>query len=247
MLALLKAYYARAQKPLAFVLVALILLGEVIPNTALQLSAAIVLATLVLQVLFDIHDVIRERTTRWYQTFQEALPIIAQEVRHRLRSHRRSRIQWIGITLETAWPTAQDLLVEVLSGTRDRQLQVELAILDPDSISNRSVRKRGRATISSIEDFLDEHHSELDTRKCVVALYKYSHRPTWHGVLVDDDLLYYSPSFPSQFRLAHPQGGVEIVRASDGPESADRIRHFTAWFIEIKTSGPAIQSGATQM
>lgn len=40
----------------------------------------------------------------------------------------------------------------------------------------------------------------------MLAAYLYDHRPTWHALLIDDDLLFYSVCFPQNLQFASPQG-----------------------------------------
>jgi hypothetical protein len=237
----IKDYYERARRPLAFGLVALILLAGILPSSAIQLAAILVLLTIVLEVLFEILAVVKAKATVWYRSFNEAVPLMEKEVSERLRANGAVRVRWIGVTMEAGWPIAQNLLLDAING-RSRRLTIELAMLDPASVSVDSTKTRIQATLGSMRYFLDEHGDRLVATGCDLIVYCYAYRPTWHALLIDEDLLFFSLADPTHFSLSSPQGGAELVRAGGGPEDSARIAHFKAWFADIVSNGAVFRS-----
>jgi hypothetical protein len=240
MLAAIKRQYERSRKPLAFAMVALILVAGILPSKDVQLAASVALLTIILTVLFEIHDKLQASSQKWFASFADAAPKITGEIRRRLERRRPVRVRWVGVTMEAGWPLIQNLLIDAIAS--NRALSVELGVVDPVSIQSVAVQIRIRSTISSIEEFIANHDERLVASKCSLAIYPYGHRPTWHALLIDDDTLFYSPSLPQNFTFSSPQSGVEIVKSPLTPEETSRIEHVSLWADEIFKSTPLARS-----
>ena len=250
-----RSFYLEQRTPTALVLVALISVASVLSYAPLQIAAAVTLLILILQVLFEINDkVTRPAEEVWYPSFQAALPHITEEIVKRL-SCRTVRIRWIGVTQEAGWPFSQNILLEIMEGRLGTvaALHVELALLNPDGqICQRPDgpdREQIRSTIDKISRFATSHNAQLANHRSSVTVYQYDHRPTWHALLIDDDLLYYSTAMPQNLAFASPQGGVEAVKADGGESDSERVRHFIAWFesiaLDARLAGRIVSSQPT--
>jgi len=236
-----RSVYLQQRTPVAFVLVALVTVAGVTGYVPLLLAASVALLALVLQVLFEIERRVSEKPERvYYSTFQEALHDMNAELERRMKNG-QIRVRWIGVTQEAGWPFIQNLLLSVLDhrAGKNASMQVELALLDPDgTICTRSDGPDAgqiRTTKEKIARFAQARSADLIDNTSAIAVYMYDHRPTWHAMLVDDDLMYYSTSIPSNLPFASPQGGVEVIRAGASDAEAERVRHFVAWFESIAT------------
>jgi hypothetical protein len=237
--------YLQRRTPVALILVAVITVASVLDSTPLQISAGVALLGLIIQILFEINEKVTKRVDDvWYPTFQDALPRIRKEIDQKI--HRgRVRIRWIGVTQEAGWPFSQNILLDSIAGTlgESNLIQIELALLDPDGGMCKRPdgpdRNQIRSTISKISNFIVEQSSQLKTKRCSVSVYLYDHRPTWHALLLDTDVLFYSTCMPANMPYASPQGGVEVVRANGGAPESERIRHFIAWFNKIDNEARA--------
>jgi hypothetical protein len=249
-----RSLYFQQRAPVAFVLVALITIATVMDYAPLQLAAGLALLALILQVLFEIDEkTSAARTITWYPTFQEALPQVTQEIERRLRRGRRASIKWVGVTHEAGWPFSQNVLLNLLNGQlgNSASLQVKLALLDPDGqVCQRQDgpdKEQIRSTKEKISRFMEEHRDGLVRHRSVLAFYMYDHRPTWHALLLDEDMLFYSTCLPGNLQFASPQGGAEVVSVDTDEQSAERIRHFIGWFETIKAEAHASgKSAASQ-
>lgn len=234
MLRALGDYFERSRKPLAFGMVAIILVAGVLPSSSIQLAASILLLTIILNVLFDLHAILTKRANSWYPSFGDAVPELTREVREQIKADRAVQLRWIGVTMEAAWPVAQNLLIECLK--HKGKMAITLAILDPEFSTVGVVKTRILATIESIRRFVETHEEAMRSRGCTLSLYAYKHRPTWHGLLFADQTLFFSSCLPFNFEFSSPQGSVEVIRAKDGQLASERIDFFRAWADEIEKS-----------
>jgi hypothetical protein len=234
MLRALGEYFERSRKPLAFCMVAIILVAGVLPSAPIQLAASILLLSIILNVLFELHGILTKKAAAWYPSFGDAVPELTREVREGVRAGRVVHLRWIGVTMEAAWPVVQNLLLECLK--YERRMSISLAILDPDFVTVGSVKKRIAATIESVRRFIEIHEESMKSRGCELSLHAYQHRPTWHGLLIADQTLFFSTCLPLNFEFSSPQGSVEVIRMQDGPLAAERIEYFGAWADEVDKS-----------
>lgn len=246
--------YLQQRSLVAFILVVAITVGGIVSYVPLQLAAGLALLGLILHVLLEIDKKVSDsQAKKWYPSFQELLIRVSEEVENRLQRNHRVTMKWIGVTQEAGWPFAQNLLLKMLDGKFGKAaLEVELALLDPDGQTCQGPdgpdSDQVRSTKEKITRFVRKNGERLQDHGGVLAAYLYDYRPTWHALLIDDDILYYSTCFPQNLPFASPQGGGEVVRLQDGEESAERVRHFVAWFetikVEAQTGGKTIESGS---
>lgn len=239
--------YLQQRSIVAFVLVVAITVGGIVSYPPLQLAAAVAALGLILHVLLEIDRKVSDaRKKTWYPSFQELLLRATDEIEARLQRNQRVSMRWIGVTQEAGWPFAQNLLLKMLEGRYGNgALDIELALLDSDGQTCRGPNgpdhDQVRSTKEKIGRFLAQNGARVRDHGASLAAYLYDYRPTWHGLLIDDDLLFYSTCFPQNLPFASPQGGGEVVRVGDNEESAERVRHCVAWFEAIKSE--ALEGG----
>ncbi|GLY99457.1 hypothetical protein [Actinoplanes sp. NBRC 103695] len=238
----LRVIYLAQRKYVAFVLLGLITVAGSVDNRKLQLAATVAMLALILNVLFTIDSrVAGASASVWYPSFSEASPAIRSDIERRLREGRTVRMRWIGVTLEAVWPFTQNLILDGLNGkgSAGGTLSVELAMLDPEGdvcrVPDGPVPDQLRATVVRMARFLDSQAPRMASHGRSLSAYLYDHRPTWHALLLDDDCLYFSPCLPQNLSFSAPQSGVEVISSTAGEASAERVRHFAAWFERIRT------------
>ncbi len=240
--------YEKRHRPVAWLIVVLICVGTASSIRGVQLALIGILLVLVLEVLFDVRDRVLEPAPVWFDSFSRGIDDAADEVRRRLAKNRDVRIRWIGVTMVSGWPIVQGLLLEA-ERTRGR-LHAEVALLDPGWLERgelpadyRPLGARSTATLSTIDQFIQDPRGQaVNHGGSGVAVYTYSHRPTWHALLIDDDRMYFSPCDPRDFVLAGPQSGAEVVSSENGGAALARVNSFKAWWAIIAESDPHLDS-----
>jgi len=236
MIASIRQALERASKAIALLFLSVVALGSVTGNRAIEFTAGLALLALLVQVIFEVRSaVVPERDTKWFERFEDAMPYVLRSIDRRLRDGQQVRVRWIGVTQYAGWPPVQRLLLGFENGTyhSSASLTVDLYLLDPNGLVCRD--KHGpdptqiRTTIDSIERFVRERIGQTVAQRCTVRVHVYDQRPTWHGVLVDDDRLYWSTCLPADLYLTAPQGPAELVLRAGGASQRHRIDHFVAW------------------
>lgn len=228
--------YLRRRRLVAVVLVLLLIVSEVVDWAGVRATAALALLALILETLFEIDAKVRPSDSAlWFQTFDMAIPEISEEVRRRC-TRRAVRLRWLGVTQEAGWPVIQSLMLEVIDNhLGDRAgLRVEMAILDPTGSvcagPYATSKNQIAATVERVAQFQVARADSMKAHNCTLSIVEYDFQPTWHGLLVDDDLLYFSTTLPQNRHLAAPQAGVEVVSTRQGNAAAARIEQFASWF-----------------
>lgn len=177
----------------------------------------------------------------WFPSYDEAAADMVREISQRVSAKSLTEVRCIFVTGESGWPMLQGLIIRALENAHNR-LDVDISVLDPDGLDDDDLRDRVQRTIRNMTTFLVGSSRILVTRQFKIALYGYRHRPSWHAVLVDHDLLYFTPSNPEDLRLAGQQHGTEKITGGS-PYGRGRIRHVAAWLDEITSENPLVKSG----
>jgi Domain of unknown function (DUF4062) len=180
-----------------------------------------------------------QRASRvWYETFNAGSHSMIDEIEGRLRRGNAEpvRVRWLGVTHEAGWPIIQDVFRKVLSGRVGSRasLDAKLALLDPDGVVAESKFAPDidviRTTIKRIGRFERDNAEGLAKSNSRLSVLTYDIRPSWHALLVDDDLAFYSLCVPGDIDLAAPQGGIEVLRSGKSEADDARIAHVRDWF-----------------
>lgn len=237
---LIQESYQRRRPWLAGLLVVGLMVGLLAPIDELRIASGLGLLVLSLDVLLEIRQILQARQdVDWYSTFQEAMTDAVALVEDRLHVGRHVHLRWLGVTQEAGWPVVQNLLLRTLRGELGARsgLSIELALLDPHgsivSAPKGPDSARIQATLTQISRFAETWADEMDARGCTLRVHRYDFRPTWHSLLIDDDILFWSPCLPANIEHAAPQSGAEVVRADAGEAGLNRLAHFGAWFDEV--------------
>jgi len=223
-----QVYFGLGRRLLAGLFLGVIIIAGVADSRETQVAATLALLLIVLETLFSIDARLDAREdVRWFATFTQSLPFVAEEIARRLQGGALVRLRWIGVTQEAGWPFCQNMLERLLAGDFPRQarLSIELLLLDPAGIVCKSGHGPDaeviNATLRRVRSYKQDHAVELADRGSTVEVYHYDIRPTWHALLLDSDMLMFSTCRYRNVALAAPQGGAEVVRRSNGGAEAE--------------------------
>jgi hypothetical protein len=222
-------------------LILLIFFSRVFSFQAPRTVAELVLALVILEALFDIRSAQIDGTKSdhtpsspsWYPIYRDALPRMESEIRSRLDRNRTVGIKWLGVTGQVAWPVIQDHLL-FSKRHEGKTLHAELALLHPDGVDSEPLRPQIAASIGGMSRFLEQYGAALTRSGSRLTAYGYQTRPNWHALLIDGEVLFYTPCHPKDLPFAGPQGSVEVVIAGSSSAADARIAHFLAWFDDAR-------------
>lgn len=192
------------------------------------------------RLLLDISRSKASPTPRWFESYDEAAADMVQEIITRVSRTSLTTVRCAFVTGESGWPMLQNLILRASRLTHNR-LDVELALLDPAAIDDGDLRDRVERTIRNVKTFMAKSGNALAARQFHVSLYGYGHRPSWHAVLIEHDLLYFTPSNPEDLGLAGQQHGTEKILGNT-PQGRGRIRHIASWLDHIAEEKPLAAS-----
>lgn len=226
--------YQLAKKPTAYILLVLTLVSTVYPQSEIQIAALIALAALVLEVIFDIQKHIASVPTgRVYSDFYQTTESMRNEISRRIEEGRPVSIRALGISMGHAWTFLTSSVTSRIQKD-GKQIDLQIAMINPawEELSkiNADWVARARTNYEEIERHASLMLPHLKSSGSSISLSVYSHMPNWHGVLIDDDILFLSACKWSNDTLFGGENRYEIVLASDTIGGYAKIDHFRSWF-----------------
>jgi len=194
--------------------------------------ALLIYLALLTSTLFTVLQRVDERRTR-FRSLQEAAPAIIADLERSL-GQRQPEIQWMGITLVSAWATLEPVLSDALVSGRAHRVTVKLLQAHPEflnSILDDGAAARAQALQESIAAYARNHQRDLLDSGSTVDLAQYGYMPHLHGVLINRRILYISSAKwegTEQRELGVPNQPFERwdLRSEQGEET---IAQFLSW------------------
>jgi hypothetical protein len=225
--------YQHSKRPAALALVFIAAVGSVLTSTAVQVAALTALCAILVEVLFEIQRyTIEHSRPRSFDNFYDVSLHIEEQIQQRMKRTRKVQIRAIGMSMGHAWPFLSEILRKLLDSNAGA-INLHLAIIDSQWNELAQVNPHWGQTadgnVARISTFAEANISRLLTSGSTITISRYAHMPNWHGVLLDDDVLFESTCIWQGDTLAGAENEYERHVVSD-PIGAARIGRFTSWF-----------------
>ena len=229
--------YARLRKPAAYFLLFITITLGTLFGWRFAVASLLALGVIVLEVLFAVLKELTPKRETSFPNHDAALPAMRRSLQESMEKRRHASspcvVRYICTSGRKVWPFFKDFLLDRMYEPGPINLKIEIAMMDPEwgGIPDRNRSDRARATESEIADFKQKHSEALTEKKCSIAVYKYSHMPNWHGLLLDGRGLFLSTYlWTRDGDLRSSAQPFELYEASEGPKARERIRLFGGWF-----------------
>jgi hypothetical protein len=158
----------------------------------------------------------------------------------RVNRKREIHIRALGMSMGHAWQFLVGTLLPILLDNNKQRVILEIAMLDsnwselpkinPDWIS------RSAANLKEINRFIEDNKEKLTKKGWSIKVYTYDYVPNWHGILLDEDILFLSSCFWTGKKLSGGENQYELITPTEGASEQFKIRQFKSWFDYIKTN-----------
>ena len=254
----LKEGLEKAKKPLAYILVLIVVIVEALPNEILpgiaggsaKIGLLLVLASILMGILFEIHETLVKRNSKL--TVIKSNDLYSRIARI-IKDSKNPKIQYIGVAGRHGWQTViEKLLTE---GTKDSvvgmsQFEVEMALIEPELCTEGSLFER----FDIVGPIIKQIRKKIETVSKEnsggsLSLYTYDHMPNMIGFLINNNYLFLT--------LAHVenQNGEATLRAggtdyfvysrNDLFGGQEAIKRFQGWFDYIKENDKTVRVQST--
>lgn len=206
----LRAFYQRSKATLAYVLLALILLSQFLPEDLIdssvgnysQLGLSVAFGFLVLEILFEINRQVSKKETEKLQRFQDwnsALPEVKELLELQIQKETSVKIKVIGVSLRHHWYFLKGIIEPLLAQGKKKEVSIEMAMLGPEFYEHQAhvinddfvekYKLQGQSIELDINRFKKEFASQFESNKWNIDVYKYSYLPNMVGLSIDDKYL----------------------------------------------------------
>ena len=153
------------------------------------------------------------------------------------QSNDRVSIRVLGVSLRYSWPFLENVIESIVAEYETR-VKVEVALVDPmhlDGFGLSTWSDKARGTLAAIEQYVATS-AAVAAEAASVTVVQYQNLPHWHGVLINDSVLFMGRSnweFESHDhppRLFVGDTSYRVYYVDDVVGGADRIMMFNNWF-----------------
>lgn len=232
---MLRKFYRAIRRPMAWVLVVVAAASPLAPIPEIQIAALGALGLIILELLFELHkQVTQEKDVVVFSEFYEVSLALRGAIADRLHGNQRVCIRALGMSMGHAWPFLANTLVPILERDGRQVVDLQIAMLDAqwDRLEdlNPAWADRVGGNYRQILRFANEHRTLLERKGWRVSVHRYSHMPNWHGILIDQDLLFLGTCYWKSGLLTGGENQYELFRASESELATHRIEQFLSWF-----------------
>lgn len=234
-------FYRKLRRPIAFALVIIAVFPRIVPIPNVQLAALVALGLIIFETLLEIQkQLTSDKPARVFPNFYSVCQEINQAIVKRLERRSEIHIRALGMSMGHAWPFFANTLQPLLSENRKQKVTLEIAMLDSrwaelDSV-NPDWLARSKTNCDEIQRFVEERRAQLEKKRWSVTVHLYRHMPNWHGVMIDEDILFLSTCYWDQDKLVGADNLYERFDKNADEVSSRRISEFTSWFGRIRNN-----------
>lgn len=233
--------YSRIKPVIAMLLAGAIVIAPAIPLDGLQVAAIGALGVIILETLFDIHRIVNIREqSQIYAEFFDAAQAMKSAIIEYAKRKRHVRIRALGMSMGHAWPFLINILQPLLDSNVQCSINLEIAMLDSKWQQLEKINPNWKAKSETLYDeinrFSKANLEKLNAKQWHISVVVYSHMPNWHGILLDEELLFLSTCFWRDGKLTGAENQYELYRSSDKQLGVHRISQFVTWFDYIKAN-----------
>ena len=251
---LLMSSFPKARPWIALILVMAAATAPAIPSIPYRVAVLAALGLTIIYLFFDIYKELANRLTRIesqlgqpdppsYQNFNDAFPAIDDTIKNRLNANQNVKIRILAVTSQYSWKTLiEDRIEEYIKlGNRQQKITIELAILFPSLLEDWGQTKLmidTERTLKGIDIYIKKLDHDLKTGRLSIEVHKYDNVPNWHGILIDEDTLFFGRSRwtirGDSMELTIGTNPYRKFTSTDTHNGKDRIVLFVNWFEAYK-------------
>lgn len=197
-------------------------------------ATAIAFLTVLVAILLEVHKAVAERPkSGYFKNLSDAWPDIDKEI-HATAAKGNVRVRWLGVTLKDALSRMSDLLNDPTRLGTAQKIVFEVAHVKDAQL--KSLGPRGDNLSNSLAGSIGQF-DEIWGQRDSWQRRQYDHMPGWHGVLINDDILFLSHIGWNGEQLLVAEEPYERYDATD-PRGERMINHFKNWFESAEVVRP---------
>ncbi len=261
-----KETYPKLRPWVAIVLVGALLTSILIDDTKYKMAVLYALASNVIFLIFDLSTSIKTRLDKidsnlkepdppFYVDFNAALPVIRTILSDRLTKNQDIHIRVLAVSAQFSWKSLVDTTIPALFdiGNKKQKINIEFVIVKPSVLRDwgqRQLESDANSTLLGVENFKGLYKKEFTAERLSLNVYQYDNIPHWHGILIDNDVLFMGRCkwkiIEGKYKLMVGQIDYRQFRTNDRFGGKTRIELVDNWFETYKFRAQRIKYNNTK-
>jgi len=245
-----KETYPLIRPYVAIVLIGSLLLFSIIDNTSSKIGILAALASNIIFLIFDLSNTLKTRLDKIeqslnqpepqsYEDFNAALKDIKQILTDKLINNKDVQIKILAVSAQFSWKvlieSAIPKLLEI--GNKDPKIDIEIVIVKPSVLRHWGQKKLeddAQNTLNGEISFRKKFKTAFANGKLKLTIRQYDNIPHWHGILIDNDILFMGrckwDKIDNHYHLLVGQIDYRLFKKGDRYGGDARIELVENWF-----------------
>jgi hypothetical protein len=261
-----KETYPKVRPWVAIVLVIAFLTSTAVDNTQYKIGLLSTLAANIIFLIFDLATSIKTRLDKIDSNFREpnppdyidfnaALPVIRVLLNERLTINKEVKIRILAVSAQFSWTSLIETTIPTLfnSTNKNQKIIIEIVVVKPSVLHDwgqKQLENNVRGTLIGEGTFKKMYQTAFNEGKVSLNIYQYDNIPHWHGILIDNDVLFMGRCkwkiIDGKYHLMVGQIDYRQFREKDKFEGKTRIELVDNWFETYKFRAQKIKQNKTR-
>lgn len=241
----LRDAWKKIRKPASYVIALAVFTLCIVPDKGFKFIAAAALGTIILSIIFEIHEkIVPQKQTIYEKGLAEATEDIEKFVKKYSGDKRNIHIQYIGMTMYNAWNTMETVFNSLKKGGI-KNIHFEVAMLTPEWLELNKIRKgwtpdSAKNNSMRIKIFFDASQAHINELNWTESIHFYAHMPCLHGILINESVLICEDSRWENDEMKAGDHPMRLYQKDDAFGGDDKIKVFVGWFNYCKSKSQAL-------
>lgn len=213
----------------------------------------LLLALVLLEALREIYVIVKPHNPRSFNSVESVMQHVLSANSARFVSSKSIRLRFFGLTMNRSWLALRNCILQP-NGSNSlnpdlRRFSVEFHVIDPARpelpLLNPRWHNDALVRIKEISGFLKRYDRLLKQQEVSITLRRVRRVPMLHGIMVDDDQIYYSHTSihesPSGRPMVHASMHKHVLLVkNDDPDFEDVYTTLTTWYRWLSSDDEAL-------
>jgi hypothetical protein len=261
---ILKTVQQKFLRPAIYILVLAAALFPLVPNPTYKYLVLFLLANAAVRVIFDIENGINRRLDSIdvnlsspnppiWPNFTAAQETILARVVEVLDEGHDLHLEIISVSARFSWRMVEDHLSPLIMRYKSAKIRIDVALSTEETLEKWHLYQwihDLHRTNTGMQDFGDEHQSQVAEQRLVVNRIDYDNLSQWHGVLINKKILFLGRTEWSFRSDDYPvmrvgQCPYRMFELTDRYEGQPRIIMFENWMERLRRRNDELHAAGT--
>jgi len=146
--------------------------------------------------LKDIERRLSDPNPPTFKNFAEVAEPLRDLIKKRIMGGKSVSIKVISVSAKYSWPFLKTIVLDILNNppsNKDTKLSINIGVTTPQKLEEWDLtdwKLDCKSQIATFKNMVEVHKNGLSNNRIELNMFGYDNLPHWHGVMVDDEILF---------------------------------------------------------